>query len=520
MPAPDTKRESWKKHSDFRILLVYPNIQHAEQMPYKIGLFTALLHREDFQVGLFDCTFYQDDLIANYEHFRTFVREFNWSDRGVIFKRGLLEDFAKKVEDFQPDLIAMSIVENTYSIGRTMLQSLPAKYRDIPTMWGGVFPTFAPEKILKENEGHFVCRGEGEVALVEFCRRMCSGESLTDIPNIWANVDGALYRNPLGPLVDLDELPFPDYSLFESQAIYRPMQGKIWRTVGIESQRGCPYPCTFCNSPSQNVLAKSERKGVYNRRKSPRRIMEEIDYLHKRHNIELVYWLADTFLALPGREFDEMVEMYDDFRIPFWMNTRTETMSEHAADALERMNMLRMSFGIEHGNARYRREMLKRNVTNEQMLRAFQICSGRSFSTSANCIIGMPEENRDLIFETIEFTRQLPEDFEHTGCFVFAPYHGTELRRISEEKGYIDPDSIGNMTDRTTSMIDQPQLPRQAVIGLAKTFGLYEVVPKSEWKYVKIAEQETAEGDAMLHKLQKEYRAGDVGERMSERSVS
>ena len=67
----------------------------------------------------------------------------------------------------------------------------------------------------------------------------------------------------MGPKVNIDELPFPDYDLFEEQAIYRPMQGKIWRTMGIESQRGCPYTCTYCNSPSQNVLAKHEQGHIY-----------------------------------------------------------------------------------------------------------------------------------------------------------------------------------------------------------------------------------------------------------------
>lgn len=513
------RMDCWKKAADYRVLLVYPNIQRSEQMPYKIGLFTALLRQEGFEVALFDCTFYLDDLIANYEHFRTYVRRYDWEERNVKFTIGLLADFRRKVDAFQPDLIAMSIVENTYEIGRTMIRSLPPRWQHVPILWGGVFPTFAPEIILNENPGHFVCRGEGEIALLEFCRRMCAGEPLTDVPNIWANIDGTMHRNRSAPLVNLNDLPFPDYSLFEPQAIYRPMQGKIRRTVGIESQRGCPFPCTFCNSPSQSALARADGGAAFNRRKSPRRIREEIDFLHKRHDIELIYWLADTFLALPPREFDELAEVYEDVRIAFWMNTRTETMTEYVADRLERMNMLRMSFGIEHGNYEYRRVMLKRNVTNSQMLRAFQICSGRSFTVSANCIIGMPDETRDLIFETIELTRQLPADFEHTGCFIFAPYHGTELRRIAEAKGYIDPEAVGNMTDPTTSMIDQPHLPRHEVVGLAKTFGLYEVAPKSAWQNIRIAEQETAEGNAMLDQLQKTYRAGDVGEPKRESPV-
>ena len=55
--------------------------------------------------------------------------------------------------------------------------------------------------------------------------------------------------------------------------------------------------------------------------------------------------------------------MYMDYKIPFWMNTRAETITEHRAESLEDMNMLRMNIGIEHGNTEYRKKYLKRNVS-------------------------------------------------------------------------------------------------------------------------------------------------------------
>ena len=130
-----------------------------------------------------------------------------------------------------------------------------------------------------------------------------------------------------------------------------------------------------------------------------------------------------------------------DFKIPFWMNTRCETMTEKRAKKLEDMNMLRMSFGIEHGNQQYRKDILKRNLTNERMLSAFRMTADKKYVTNGNCIIGMPEENRELIFDSIEFTRQLPNEVERTGAFIFAPYHGTALRDLAVEKGYIKDDS-------------------------------------------------------------------------------
>ena len=115
-----------RPHSDYRVLLVYPNIQQCALMPYSIGLFTALLKREGFQVALFDSTFYLNDINANYTHYQTYVKAFNWAEKGVEFKQqDMLDDFVRKVEEFGPDLIALSVVENTYPVGRAMIRALP-----------------------------------------------------------------------------------------------------------------------------------------------------------------------------------------------------------------------------------------------------------------------------------------------------------------------------------------------------------------------------------------------------------
>jgi anaerobic magnesium-protoporphyrin IX monomethyl ester cyclase len=511
------KNKFYKNPKDYKILLVYPNIQQCAMMPYSMGLFTALLREVGYQVELFDSTFYMNDLTANYESYQTAVKEFDWAEKGVQFNRNdMLKDFNQIIENFSPDLIAVSVVENTYPIGRELIRSIPKRHNHIPVIWGGVFATFAPEWILRDSVGDYVCRGEGENALLEFCRRACNGEPLYNIPNLWVNNDGNIIKNTMGPKVNIDNLPFPDYDLFEEQAIYRPMQGKIWRTMGIESQRGCPFTCTYCNSPSQNVLSKHEQGHRFYRKKNIQRVREELDYLNKKYNIELVYWLTDTFLAVTDREFDELVEMYSDFKIPFWMNTRSETMTEHRADGLEKMNMLRMNFGIEHGNPKYRLNMLKRRVTNEVMLNSFHFCSDKNYTTTGNCIIGMPEENRKLIFDTIEFCRQLPESMENTGAFIFAPYHGTPLRDIAVEKGYLDPNTVCDIQNTTMSMLDQPQLRRKEVLGLARTFGLYQVLPKSEWKWIEKAEHDTQEGRDLFDKLQRDYHVKNAAARLDE----
>ena len=495
-----------KNKSNFKILLVYPNIQMCEMMPYSIGLLTAILRKAGFTVDLFDTTFYVDKVNEQYEAFHDYVQEFDWKEKGNIYKTDVIKDFHKKIEEFGPDLIAMSVVENTYPTARTMIRSFKEDMKKIPIMWGGVFATFATEIILNDNIGDYVCRGEGDDAILELCNRLYEGKSSHDVQNFWVKKDGKIYKNKMGPLADLENSPLPDYNLFADHAIYRAMQGKVRRTIGLETQRGCPYTCTYCNSPTQVTIHKKEIGSMFARKKSLKRVRKELEYLHKTFNLELVYFLDDTFLAMSDERFDEFYEMWMDFKIPFWMNTRCETMNPARAKKLEDMNMLRMSFGIEHGNEDYRKTILKRSTTNERMIEAFRMTADKKYVTNGNCIIGMPEENRELIFDSIKFTRQLPKEIEKTGAFIFAPYHGTQLRDLAVKKGYIkNPNTICDITDPETSMLDQPNLRKDELIGLARTFGLYQTLPIDKWKFIKEAEDNTEQSKKLRKKLLDDY---------------
>src|SRR5262249_28379069 len=143
-----------------------------------------------------------------------------------------------------------------------------------------------------------VCVGEGEGAIVELCERLASGDDYYDIQNLWVKDEyGQVRRNPQRHVVDLDTLPILDFEIFDENRIYRPMAGKVYRMIPIETHRGCPYTCTYCNSPSQNVLHEEKGAGRYFRKKSIENIRNEIAHLVKRWNAEYIYFPADTFLA-------------------------------------------------------------------------------------------------------------------------------------------------------------------------------------------------------------------------------
>jgi len=507
---------SKKKPKDFRILMLYPNLHMSALMPQSIGIFTSLLKREGYALDLFDCTYYEDidaltlgrntneEKVAN----RNVAKYDNteWVQKGVKPKTGIIKDFQKKVSDFNPDLILVSVLESTYYLAIDLLKSIPSNQRkNFKTLFGGVFATYASDKIVHNDQVDYICRGEGEEAVMEMCQKLITGGRIDNIKNFTIKGNGNIYNNGIRPAIDINDVPIPDWDLFEPGSLYRPMQGKIWRAVGLETQRGCPYTCTFCNSPSNNVVYKEETASKFHRKKSIKRLEKELDFLVKKYDPNLIYFVVDTFLAMSNREFDELKELYSNYKIPFWMNTRAETINEYRAKGLEEMNMLRMNIGIEHGNYEYRRNYLKRNVKDEVQIRAFEIASEHKYTSCANSIIGMPDETRELIFDTIKFVRKLPKNIDATGAFIFAPYHGTPLRTLAIEKGYLNDDEICSLSNTSESMLRMPTISKDEIQGMAKVFSLYVKFPENRWDEIKIAEKSTTEGEKMFKKLGEEF---------------
>ena len=280
--------------------------------------------------------------------------------------------------------------------------------------------------------------------------------------------------------------------------LYRPMQGKIRLTVGIETQRGCPFTCAFCNSPSQNDFYRENVGKTYHRRKSTKVIMKELDYLINKFNPELIYWVADTFLAMPEKVWDEFHEAYLDYKIPFWMNTRIETITKKRLRQLEEMNALRFNIGIEHGNYEFRKNSILRRTTNERIIDNFKVFKGCSIPIIANIIIGYPGETEKLIQDSINLVRTIGPYIDAIQVFIFAPYHGTRMRKQAIDGGYINGDEIVNAGLISGSILKSPDWTNERLKSIQRTLPLYVKLPKKYFKDIKRAENYDEKGKKFM----------------------
>ncbi len=493
-----------KRRKNFRVLLVYPNLTMMLVPSLAMAKFTGILRNEGYLVDLFDTTHYVSDLTSSPQNRVKFLqaREFDEEkDLGVVFKTDILGDFARKVDDFKPDLMIVSVVEDTFLQAVALLEAV--KDADIPSIMGGVFVTAAPDKAISYPQVGMIGLGEGEDTIVEVAERIRMGVSCEDVKNVWFKcADGTIAKNRMRPLVEIQRT-MPDFSLFDEARFYRPMGGRIFKTVPIETYRGCPYSCTFCNSPMQVEIMRENHLGNFMRRKRMEDIRTEITHLIDDLSPEYLYIIDDSFLARPEEEIEAFAEMYREFKIPFWFNTRPENTSTKRLDLMKSVNCDRISFGLECGNEKYRREVVQRNPTNEEIVSNFDTIAQSGIAFSVNNMIGFPGENREMVFETIELNRQL-HGYDSLTVSIFTPYHGTQLRNLAIERGYIDDSVIATHTT-SSSLLNMPELPSKDIDGLMKTFTSYVQFPKEEWPRIQLAEKDTVEGNKIFEEFHQRY---------------
>ncbi len=492
----------------FKIMLMYPNLRGMNMLPPAIGLLSSVLKRAGYTVKLFDTTYYQSvegranevDSDKSKED-RLMARPYKMPEQITIKTTNAYEDFEKEVLEFQPNLLALSSTEDMWRLGVGLLKKV--RYLKIPTIAGGVFPTFASKLALSYPEIDIVCKGEGEDSLLALCRRLERGENYDDIPNLWIKKeDGSIKSNPT-KMVDMDANPLIDMSLFEEARFYRPMGGKVYRMFPVETFRGCPYQCAFCNSPSQMKMYQQEEGKTYLRRKTFENMRRELLFYKNDMKAEYLYFWADTFFSWKQGEFEEFAEMYKDIRLPFWCQTRIETISPERLKLLREIGCSRISFGIEHGNEPFRREWIKRPVSNEMMIKQFKIVKDSGIPFSVNNIMGFPHETRELAMDTIRFNKYVHSDDRN--AYPFTPFHGTPLREECERLGYVKDEDIVQSVVAGGSILDMPTFPKRDVQALVKTFNLYVKFPESRWSEIRRAEADTDEGRKIYNLLKEEF---------------
>ncbi|NLG50065.1 MAG: radical SAM protein [Chloroflexi bacterium] len=370
------------------------------------------------------------------------------------------DEFAAQVAEHAPDLVGFSATTHQYPYIERYAAHLKALRPGLPLVCGGIHPTLVPEQVVASPAFDAVIVGEGEYPLRDMVERLEQGRDYADVQNVWMQRNGEVVRNPMRPLIaDLDELPYVDRELFDYDAMLAANDG--W--VDILSGRGCPYDCSYCCNPG--LKARYKGLGRYVRFRSVGHVMGELRALKARYPIKTINFQDDTF-TLDHRWTLDFCEAYrQEFRYPFWINTRVERiLDEDVVRALAGAGCAGIRVGVENGDETLRANVLKRRMSNDEIVAAFDLVHRHGLKAYTCNMIGVPGETPDSIRATIDLNRRLaPEEFQFS---VFYPYPMTELYDISVAQGLIKPQTTVTSYYSRESVLNLPTLtPEQLAQG-------------------------------------------------------
>ena len=529
-------------------MLVYPNDRMDGLIPVSTSVLSSHLKAAGHDVHLYDTTFIDTGKQTgdSYRESLGQVKKVGVgaysSERIKMTPEELIEDFRKSIGTYSPNLIGFSTLEITYDQGLALANGI----RDlgIPTIFGGAYPTFAPQMVLREPAIDMICEGDGELMLPELATALERGEDIRGIHNLTVKANGVVYQSGVKiKLEDLatgddiyggktgvrrrqthmgHELLTPDYTIYDDRRFFKKMGGKVWRTAAFELSRGCPFQCTFCCTPMQrrqhdaalekrvNLLgldiSAEKRLDPYHREKPISKAIDEMKRARDNFGVNFIYFTDESFLSMSLARFEEFIESYGEIKLPFFIESRVETVKPGYARALESVGCEGVAMGVESGSPRIRKELLKRFMSDITIVKGFKEFEETGIRISANNIIGFPGETREDIMDTIEINRRINPDSMVVNAF--RPYSGTELRKVCIDMGLVPREQRAE-DNRTYDVFDNGVLSSRELEGLRRAFPLYVLMNKSRWGEVRAAETD----DALYAVLK-----GEVAEKMLNRT--
>jgi radical SAM superfamily enzyme YgiQ (UPF0313 family) len=350
-------------------------------------------------------------------------------------------DVLRRVLAEAPDVIGLSLTTRQWLRSRDLVAAIRAAL-DVPVVAGGLHPTFSPEAVLATPGFDYVCLGEGEEAMLELVEALAAGRPADGIANLWPRGGERPALRP--PFAPIDALPFAARDLLDE-----PLG-----TVHMATQRGCPFPCTYCAARIYKELY--EGVGTYGRRRSHDSVLAELAELRAAGRLGYVIFLDDTF-TIKHRWVKEFCARYgEEIGAPFSLHARVETVNEALLGELAAAGCTQITYGVESGSERVRREIMHRPVTNDRFRDVFRWTREAGILLTANFMLGLPGETRDDLQMTLDLAEELEVlDF---GYFVFYPYPGTHLYRVCVDRGYLPDDHLDRPANHRESILALPDL--------------------------------------------------------------
>lgn len=464
-----------RKRTGLRVLFINPPIRewsYPNIMPIGQGYVAAVAAMDGHHVDVLDLNA---------------MRERPAKDSPEVFSKWVESSLVEKLNAQRPDVIGIGGIVTQYSRIRQIAQICKRVLPDVPIILGGGIASCMPEFMLKRLPIDIVVQEEGEVTISELLHRLEEGASLKGLRAVAykheiRHGDWDIRNNGLRPSIQdrtsgLDYLPWPLRSAWPIDTVYKrnPVGHLNWKTkwldgspvesgqysVSMIASRGCPYAVKACDYCYAAYLGKAYRL------RSPREVVDEMQYLKERYQVVYIHFLDDLLLTDHRWALDLCAELRErrkrtGFEVMWGGTCRTNILANDVVRAKKegRSNMIeqayavgmrQVGYGVESASPAILRSIDKSGQTIEKMEIAIRETQRVMGYADCSFMIGSPGETKQTVQETVDFCQRVglkPEVFFFTTAYPATSFWGLALEKglirkaVTGEKGPADDDII------------------------------------------------------------------------------
>nr|WP_238361164.1 hopanoid biosynthesis associated radical SAM protein HpnJ [Iningainema tapete] len=357
-----------------------------------------------------------------------------------------VEDVLKIAQDYE--LVIMHTSTPSLYNDVKCAAAIKAENKNVQIGFVGAHVAVLPEQTLQENPViDFVCRNEFDYT----CKELAEGKPSEQIKGLsYRDNNGNINHNEERSLIhDWDSMPsvLPIYA--RDLDITKYFIGYLLHPyVSFYTGRGCPAKCTFCLWP-QTI------GGHQYRSKSPEAVGQEMAEAKAIFGSSVrEYMFDDDTFTIDKQRAIAISEHMKRLKLTWSCNARANL----DYDTLKQLrdNGLRLLLvGFESGNQQIL-DGIKKGIKLEVARKFMQNCHKLGITVHGTFIIGLPDESRQTIEETIRFACEISP---HTiQVSIAAPYPGTELYQQAQQNGWFNDSSLVANSGIQMSTLQYPNL--------------------------------------------------------------
>lgn len=295
------------------------------------------------------------------------------------------------VEHIRPgSVVAFSAYIWNWNYCLTLAAAIKRERHDVLTIVGG------PE--VPENDLSFLASvpqidiavvGEGEQSFVSILNAVSSGENLTSAAGCLVRVHGTQQATPRPPRLELEQVPSP-YTTGVFDQLLRENPNAHWKAV-LETNRGCPYRCSFCDWGSL-TLSKVKKFDLS-------RVRGDIEWFGQ-HGIREVHFTDANFGMFRERDgeiVDALIEARSRHGAPLevngsWAkdsNAEIVAIAQRFTDA----GLLRaLTFSMQSMSPQVLATIHRRNMAFSKLSSLLELAEEHGVPAYTELILGLPDE--------------------------------------------------------------------------------------------------------------------------------